>query len=338
MGSNRYMDNKKLLNKLGSEGTPEYRFGLVMYAKKNGISQTATHYETTRKTVRKWVVAFEKEGMKGLANKSRIGQAHPDTLPSETVQQLLDYRSDSNVGAYYIKDALDLSCSLKTINKYLKRNGLVSKQKTKSKKKKDMTEMRQRVKVFEKIQIDTKYLTDIANLMMGIKFLNFPKYRFTARDYKSGLTFTGYSYTKDSTSMGIFAAYVIHRLKQAGVDTKTICFQPDNGTEFTSYAKKKGHSFFEEVCINNDVEYHYIPIGRPTYNSDVESFHGTCEREFYSFDQFLSRDDFILKSWMYTIWYNMFRKNRNKEHKTPRDILKEINFKKPIICHQVLRF
>ena len=27
-------------------------------------------------------------------------------------------------------------------------------------------------------------------------------------------------------------------------------------------------------------------------------------------------------------WYNMFRKNLNKQHKQPRDILNEVNFEK----------
>ena len=206
MVTNRYMDIRKLINKYGREGTPEYRYGMVMHAKEHGVSKTARHFDTTRKTVTKWINTFKKDGMKGLENKSRIGQAHPETLSPETIQQIIEFRKGSNVGAYFIKDALGLTCSIKTINKYLKRNGLVSKPKTKSKKKRDMSEMRKKVKVFEKIQIDTKYLTDIPNLWMGIKFMNLPKYRFTARDYKSGTTLTGYSYSKDSTSMGIFTA------------------------------------------------------------------------------------------------------------------------------------
>ena len=51
--------------------------------------------------------------MKGLVNKSRIGQAHPETLSPETIQQIIEFRKGSNVGAYIIKDALGLTYSIK---------------------------------------------------------------------------------------------------------------------------------------------------------------------------------------------------------------------------------
>ena len=54
------MDIRKLINKYGREGTPEYRYGMVMYAKEHGVSETAVYFKTTRKTVTKWINAFKK--------------------------------------------------------------------------------------------------------------------------------------------------------------------------------------------------------------------------------------------------------------------------------------
>ena len=321
------MSNKKNYRKqeLGLKG---YRHNMVVYARKYGISAAATEYKTTRKTVRKWLKQFEAHGHAGLENKSRLGQYHPNALSADVIEQINTKRGDGRMGAYYIKESLGLKCSTKTIHKYLKRAGKVTKHKTKTQKKRDMSFLRDTIKVVEKLQIDVKYLTDIPNLLWGIKFFNFPKYQITARDYASGNAIIGYSYTKDSTSVGIFVAYVIYLLLSAGIDVKEIHFQFDNGSEFRNLSKNKGLSFVEEICTVNGVEYRYNPVARPTYNSHVESFHGTIERELYDYMKYESLDDFLAQAWIYMTWYNTKRKNRNKDHKTPEMILTENKIKK----------
>ena len=317
------MKNKPIFLKSG--GIVDYRHQMVEYAKVHGISACAVEYKTTRKTVRKWVTAYKQKGTEGLKNKSRLGQYHPNKMSKKIEKKILDYRKDTDLGAYFIKDKYNLKYSTKTIHKKLKQNGLVKKPKTKHRNKRDMSEMRNSIKAFEKIQIDIKFLTDIPNLFEQILLHGLPKYQITARDYKTGWSVIGYSTTKDSTSVGIFIMFVLSCLIAAGVDLKSVCFQSDNGSEFRNLSTKGKKSLYEEILTKYGVKYRFIPIRAPTFNSDVESFHGRIEKEFYDIENISCTKNLLLKSWLYMVWYNKSRKNRNKNHMAPAKILEKCN-------------
>jgi transposase len=322
---NSYMKNKPLFLKSG--GLKDYRHQMVEYALKHGISSAAKIFNTTRKTVRKWVVAYKEKGFDGLKNQSRLGQKHPNKLSKRTENRIIRYREKTQLGAYFIKDALSLKCSEKTIHKKIKQHGLVVKPKTKAKKKKDMSEMRASIAALERIQIDVKYLTDIPKYYKNWYFNGFPKYQITARDYKSGWTVVGYSMTNDSTNVGIFVAYVLMTLKCAGVDISKVTFQSDNGSEFRSSSTTGKLSLYEEILTLANVNFRFIPVRRPTFNSDVESFHGRIEKELYDIEDFVCVKNMFLKSWFYMTRYNSERKNRNKGNLAPADILRSYKIK-----------
>jgi hypothetical protein len=316
------MENKKVFTKNNS--IEQYRYNMILFAKKHGIRAAAREFRTDRKTVKKWVKEYQKNyDMNSLKNKSRLGQYHPNKLSDDEEKKIIDLRGNSKIGAYFIKDKLMLNCSLKTIHKKLKQHGKVGKPKKKSQKKRDMSEIRKNTPVMRKLQIDVKYLCDIPNLYADIWAINIPKYQITVRDYKCGWTMIGFSYHKDSTSIGIFVAYVIYCLIKAGIDISNIYFQSDNGSEFRNINKKHGLSLYEEILNLYGIKYWFIPPARPTFNSDVESFHNTIERELYDTDKMGDEDTLLMKAWSYMIWYNCYRKNRNKEHKAPLTILKE---------------
>jgi transposase len=334
--ANSYMEHKSDLPK---EGTERLRLRIVKYAIANNISKAATKYLTTRKTVRKWVNEYKRQESnhvevahgKGvvikLCNKSRLGQRHPNKLDAETENKIILFRLwNPELGSFRIKEHFNLTCSETIINKKLKQHGLIRQKEPKSRKDKDMSEMRAFYKPLEKIQIDVKYLIDVPSLCKGIWFKMLPKYQITARCYKCGLTFIGYSYFKDSTSIGIFVAILIEFLKLAGVDLSNICLQSDNGGEFRHISKKKGFTLYEEILMNHGIKYEFIPIASPTFNSDVESFHHRIEPELYNYDTFDDEKTLFLKAWLYMCWYNQKRKNRGKEKKSPAEILKDYNF------------
>jgi len=317
---------KKIFSK---ETIIQYRYNMVRYAKANNITKAAIEYNTTRKTVRKWLNAYEKDGEEGLRNKSRLSQKHPNKLSDDITNEIIKYRKKSKLGAYYIKENLNLQCSEKTIYKKIKQANLIKKKKTKHKKKKDMRELRAKFKPLDKIQIDVKYLTDIPNIFEGIIYKHIPKYQITARDYCSGLTFLGYSNNKDSTSIGIFTEYVISMLKYYEVDISNTHFQSDNGCEFRNIKKNANKkSLYEEILATHGISNIFNPPGRPTFNSDVESFHDRIEKEFYDIEKFKSSSHFLYKANLYLLWYNVVRKNRNKNHSSPLTILKEHNINK----------
>ena len=316
---NNYKTNVKIMDK---QSKLFYCFNLVKATQVNSISEVARSFGTTRVTVRKWLKRYNESGLDGLSNLSRLNQEFPNRMPDRHLKKILALRRQYMFwGARRIKDYLNLIYSDTTINKKIKQAGLIKKKKRRYKRRKELSMIRKSFKAFEKFQVDVKYLTDIPEIAMDLKFNKLPKYQITARDYKTGMQFIGFSYEKTSTSTGIYIDYLCQKLKEKKVDLKLTTFQTDNGSEFVSNSKKR-ISFFDQIVLNKySARRKLIPPARPTYNSDVESVHATIEDEFYKVERFDNKADMINKAWAYTLYYNNFRKNRGRENKTPKDIL-----------------
>ena len=317
-----------------SAGTDaEKRLRACRCAKELGIGVAASITGVDRKTISRWLQVFQgfegggvAEALEALKNKSRIGQKHKNKTPQETIDRIVECREKTGLGARLIKFILELKESEKTINKILKAKGYMEKPKPKPRVRTDMSAYRATIAPFRIIQIDIKYLCDIPFLVCNLREYKLPQYQITARDYKSGTTFIGFAHNKDSTSVAIFTAYVIEQLKSAGIDVSNIIFLSDNGSEFKHILKKNGFSLYEEILKSRGVNYRFIPVASPTYNSDVESFHNRIEQELYKIDEIYSESSMFYKTWFYMVWYNTIRPNRNKENKSPATILKEYGF------------
>jgi hypothetical protein len=71
-----------------------------------------------------------------------------------------------------------------------------------------------------------------------------------------------------------------------------------------------------------------IPIGSPTYNSDVEAFHSIIENEFYDMEKYSSINNFLNKAFTYMLYFTNKRKFRYKEGKIPKHILLPLIYSK----------
>lgn len=307
-----------------SKSRISFRYSMVVYALQHGISACAREYNTTRRTVQLWVRRYDSQtGVESLKVKSRVGQNHPQKIPEEIRQRIIAFRKETKnqLGARPIVDLLQLSCSAKTVNKIIKQNGLIQKRASKWKKRKDMSAVRAEYKPFQKIQIDAKYLNDIPECYPAYLRGDVPKFLFSARDYKTGWLFTSYSNKLDSVATSIFAKYLMDRLQKAGVDLSQVSFQTDNGKEFVDRLKNTTTPF--QNALKGVVEHRIIPPASPRYNSDVETLHGRIECEFLKLEDFNSFPDFMTKAWLYNIYFNMFRKNRNRRNNPPSALLKE---------------
>jgi transposase len=344
---NTYKENLKMMD---VSGKLNYRWNMVKYAEREGISKAAKVYNTTRKTARLWVKRYLEGGVKALENKSRREQNFPHKMPKAIEKRIIKLRQKYPFwGARRIKDHLQLDYSQVVINKKLKQAGLIKKKKRRYKQRKEraeyMNKIRNSYKPFQKIQVDIKYLTDIPEIIGDLRYYKLPKYQITARDYKTGYQHIGFSYEKTSTATGIYIDYLCQKLEDAGIEVSKITFQTDNGTEFVSNSKNK-LSLFEEIVIEKYKARHKrIPPASPKYNGDVETVHNLIEDEFYKVETFKSKQDMILKTFAYLIYFNNFRKNRNRENQTPKDILRNENKKscqntlniKPIIVDDYIK-
>ena len=344
---NTYKENLKMMD---VSGKLNYRWNMVKYAQREGISEAAKVYNTTRKTARLWVNRYLEGGLKALKNKSRCEQNFPHKMPKAIEKRIIKLRQKYPFwGARRIKDHLQLDYSQVIINKKLKQAGLIKKKKRRYKQRKEraeyMKKIRNSYKPFQKIQVDIKYLTEIPEIIGDLRYYKLPKYQITARDYKTGYQYIGFSYEKTSTAAGIYIDYLCQKLKNAGIEVSKITFQTDNGTEFVSNSKNKLSLFEEIVTEKYKARHKRIPPASPNYNGDVETVHNLIENEFYKVETFKSNQDMILKTFAYLIYFNNFRKNRNRENQTPKDILKidskktcqnKLNFK-PIIVDEYIK-
>ncbi len=313
---------------------------LIRYALENGNKATARKFKTTVKTVRKWRKRWDKDKSKGLLDRSKKPNNSPSKMKPYWQFKIADIAKTANednkrINGALIKREHNIPYSVKTILKYLKKDYKLPNRRTTTEKKRDMREIKQKYKAFEKIQVDIKYLDDIPEFYFDFKRFKLPKYQITARCIKLGALFIGYTYQKSTTSTAIFIYMLLEHLKKYNIDVREIQIQTDNGTEFTSPWNSLKKTLFTKVIeISFSSKHKTIPIGAKTFQSDVESSHRIIEDEFYAYQYFYSFDDFMQKAYEYQINFNFNRHNKYKGG-TPKDLLARAS---PEISEKILDF
>ena len=285
------------------------------------ISQAARLLTTSRATIRKLL----KE--KDLDYESR---KRPHTCPHKLTKKqeasIVRYHKKTGYGPDMIKLNGNFPYSTSTIYRVLKDNKLIHRKKKRYKRRKEVSRMKKRLKAFEKWQLDTKYLTDIPNLIGPIYQGIIPKYEYTLRDVVTGTTFIGYGLkersVKDSCA---FIALALYHMQLHNIDTHYVTIQSDNGPEFLGHIDKKGGYEIEKVINRFGATFRTIPVRQPTFNSHVESFHGRVEYEAYDNITVDHLNSFSKKMRKFMYYWNTKRKAL-KNRKTPKVIAKEYGY------------
>ena len=335
------IDNEKILM--------DKRLELVRYANDNGVKVAARFYKCSKNTIKKWCRRYAIYGYAGLKDKSRRPIHSPKRIPDDDIikiKETCDYAKEK--GKYItvnnvrkrtgIKDYSDV-----TMNRYInvacgKRKNLKHTQP-----KGGDVSWKQHLKPFQLWQVDIKYLTDINNLKPYFKKdsdRSLAKYQITARDVATGFPIVAYCNEKSATYTKMFLENILYKfLKQFdGIDLKSITIQTDNGKEFTNkYTKTNGKSPKE----TNFTLYVYCkfkkhktnPPGSPTYDSDVESFHWSIERDCLAWDDIVDNESLIKYTTEYI--YNYINTEIKTRGYSPLDKIKtayeidKIKFPKP---------
>jgi len=304
------------------------------------ITQVAQEFQTTRKTVRKWVRRF-KGALSSLKNHSRAPKEPHQYLQARTQELVVQFRNDypslgyDYIHHYLLKQGHKEIPSKKSCYAIWRKHGLLPPRRTKQEKKKDLRAIKAKYKPFEKMQIDVKELRDIPNILdqslslglIGQRELpnpyGLPMYQYTARDIKTGALFVTLAYEHTRHTAAIFADRVLTHLANHGIVPRVI--QTDNGTEFvnTRNALDTESLFVQIITRNGQTKHRRIPPGAKTWQSDVETSHWIIEREFYDTVTVNSDRNMITKLRAYQWGFNVMRKNGYKGNKTPLEILRE---------------
>jgi len=304
----------------------ELRKQMARVALKEGVSEAARRFGTSRITVRKWRDRYEAEGPRGLADRSRAPKHIPHKTPEATAKRLLELRdrypgwSPDRLAMYF-----PLGCSRSAAARILRQAGRTRRRK-KKRVRNDLRAEKARLEPFEKLQIDTKELRDIPKYVRHMKVNDLPRFEYTARDLRTGAAWFAFSDTNDSFKAGTFAAYLLGHLKRHGVAMDAMTVQTDNGSEYVGHIRKchGGDSLFESV-----VRYHtgcasvQIFPGAKTSQSDVETFHGLVEDELYAVEDLATVPLLLGRARTYQAFFNHVRKNGWRGGKTPAMILSE---------------
>ncbi|MFH1542462.1 MAG: helix-turn-helix domain-containing protein [bacterium] len=302
-----------------------FRIKLAEFAAKYGIWSATRQFKCSRNTVRKWLRRWQKEGTNGLRNRSRRPKISPNRTPKELEDQVLELRKQlKKISGKRMRMEFGIPLQPSTIYRIYHDNNMPKITWKKHKRKQDLRAVKAKLKVFEKIQIDIKDLSDIPHYYHGYRRSNLPRYQFTARDVKSGAMFVSYSKTKGLENASTFCAYLLAHLKRLGINVKEVGIQTDNDGAFVGNWRPGSHSTFTYVIEEIYKALHMrIPPSAPTYNSDVETAHARIEEELYDVEDVDSIYDLLCKSYSYIIYFNLIRPNSYKAYKSPLKIIAE---------------
>ena len=286
------------------------------------ISEVARSLTTSRATIRKLLKEkyFDYE-------KRKRPKSCPHKLSSQIEATIIKYHEESNYGPDMLKLNYNLKYSTSTIYRVLKDHSKVNIRRRKYKRTAIVSKRRKKLKTFEKWQLDTKYLTDIPNLVGPIYQGIVPKYEYTLRDMTTGTTFLGFGLkersVKDSCS---FIALALYHMQLHGIDTHYVTIQSDNGSEFLGSKYKLDEYHIEKVIQKFGAKFMTTPVRKPTFNSHVESFHGRVEYEAYDRIKANHLNTFSKKMKIFMTHWNTERKAL-KTKKTPQKIALEHGYK-----------
>ena len=309
---------------------------IARYQDIGSITKVALEFNTTRKTVRKWIGRFT-GSVSSLKNRSKAPKNPHLQIADTTRDLIIQFRkAKPSLGYSYVISYLNQHhCkeipSAATIYAIWKKNKLLKVHYKKSEKKKDCRAIKQKYLAFEKIQIDVKELRDIPNYLEQSLSLQkkknlikpgLPMYQYTARDLKTGSLFISLAHEHTRHNSAIFVDMLLSHLKRFDVVPRII--QTDNGTEFVNTRNTLDETIFKQVIHRNGITEHItIPPGAKTWQSDVETSHWIIEKEFYDYVNAPNIGNLLKKYRAYQWGFNTMRKNGYRGNITPLEALRK---------------
>lgn len=313
----------------------QQRYQMVIYALDNGVKPTARLYDTTPKTVRKWIRRFKQNGYEALVDSSTRPKYSPRALPDDLRKDIVRLKAKyKRLGAEQVKILENVPVSAKTIRKTWRQAGISSRQRRKKHvTKQNLREIKKQFALFERACEDTKDLCDIPEYWPQMMRLDLPKVQYTFREVSCGVKFLGFANERSLIHATLFADYVNEHLKKYGLLRKDGKRQTDNGSEYIGSWSAKEPSAYTLAIEKANLIHTTIPPGAHRFQSDVETVHNLIEVEFYEIEQFKDRTDFMEKAYTYQLFFNLERPNTYKENKSPWQLAKE---KQPDIPREAL--
>ena len=267
----------------------KYRYSLMKYCEKYGVSRASRKYNKSRSYIYFWKKRYDGT-MESLACQSRRPHHHPNQHTEEEVKLIHNmHRRNPKIGVVELWARLrkrGYTRCVESLWRVLRREGMAEKEKPKKKYHPKPYEQMQYPG--QRIQIDVKVVPRYCIADPQLKL-----YQYTAIDEYSRYRILG-AYTEQSTySSADFLRKVVAAFARKGV--KVECVQTDNGFEFTSRfsnSKRNLTTLFEKTAAELGIRHKLIRPYTPRHNGKVERSHREDQKRFYSDHRFYSLADF----------------------------------------------
>lgn len=251
------------------------------------------------RTLKRWVAAYRKHGLRGLVPQSRRPHSHANEYPPEITQRVRQLRQQTSLGPDVLVHLLKregIRVSASGLAKLLKRENLSRARKRL--KKKNAWKPRTTTPG-EIVEIDVVYAR---------KFKGKWLYQFTACDM---CTRWRYLWVTPEQSNRTAVQFLNMMVKAAPFRVQAV--KTDNASIFTNYYtgyKKSAdpsnprRHIFDLTCAELNVDHLLIAPGKPAQNGRVERSHRNDRERFWRRVEFTSLPDIRQKQRAYARWYN----------------------------------
>ena len=307
-----------------------HRLRLVAAARQSGIKAAARLFQTTVRTVRKWLRRYQQHGPSGLVERSRAPHHQPHQTPPAVEQRVVALRQQvPTFGARRLIREFDLPLSHRALERIWRAHGLIRKRRRKYQRKQDLAAIKATWRLFQQITADTKDLDDIPHYWPQAQPLGLPPIQYTAREVRSGLLFLAFASRRSAAASSVFAARIQRHLDRYGVDLRHLVWQTDNGSEFIGGHDHLGQRTGFPASLG-DSQHQRIPPAAHTYQSDVETVHRLIEVDFFDLESVLNRPEFFAKATIYQLYFNLVRPNSHKGNHSPWQIIEQLAPRSPL--------
>lgn len=310
----------------------ELRRRMVKYAEAHTISEAARHFETTRKTVRKWLRRSRRG--EGLQDRSKRPHASPSQTGPHAKEKVVELRKKTGRGPHHLSDLLrrteDIELSPWTIRHIIEREGLVD-QKQKQNTCYPAYWAWDTGEPFAHVQADLKDVHDKKTLgtrrTTHLSRRGLPRYQWTFLESRTRLRFLAYSHRKTLTCGLAFLVLCMEWLHSWPIELPdSVQIQTDWGDEFGGDNPRKIARLNRRHFQPRGARLCRYPKGRKGYNGRVERLHRSDDEEFYM-PLLLKINDttqYLDRAFRWQAFYNLYRPHHGHDmnRRTPLEQLR----------------
>ncbi len=274
---------------------------------KKSVRKECEEFSVTRTSYYNWKRNYLAGGKEGLKRKKPIAYNHPNKIPQNIIEKILELRKEYQLGSiritWYLERYHGIKVSESSVYRTLARHGVNRLVKTTSRREVH-TKRYSKTVPGHQVQVDVKFISFKDSSHKRIR-----RYQYTAIDDATRIrTLQIYSRHNQANAIN-FIDYVI-----AKFPFRIHTIRTDRGHEFQA----QFHWHVEDLGIRHA----YNKPGSPQLNGKVERSHRTDQEEFYQLLTYTDDVDLNKKLQAWQNFYNFNRPHGALKGKTPYEVLK----------------